>query len=146
MLGNPRQAKFVYEYIKDGDAKRALLAAGWQGKNVATAASRLLHKPGIRREIESELENIRDATRVTKAYVVAKLKKVAERSMQEEPVYEWNGREKVPTGEYQFDSQGANKSLELLGKSLGIFIDKQVNINISLEDILNASHQLDSGR
>jgi phage terminase small subunit len=128
MLGNPRQQKFVYEYIKDGDAKRALTAAGWTGKNVSVAASRLLKKPGIRREIESELENIRDATRVTKAYVVSKLKRVGERA------------------EAIDDLMSANKSYELLGKSLGIFIDKQMNINISLEDILNASHQLDSGR
>lgn len=146
MLGNPRQAKFVSEYLKDGNASRALTVAGWTGKNVSGAASRLLHKPGIRAEIQSELENIREATRVTKTYVVANLKRVAERSMQATPVMIRQGNEWVESGEYQFDSTGANKSLELLGKSLGIFIDKQVNVNVSLEDIISAARQLDASR
>lgn len=146
MLGNPRQAKFVFEYLKDGDGKRAILACGVKCKNPSAVAYRLLKKPGIQAEIRHELENIRDATRVTKSYVVANLKRVSERCMQAEPVLKWNGREMEETGEYQFDSMGANKSLELLGKTLGIFVDKSVNVNMTLEDLINASRQLDASR
>jgi phage terminase small subunit len=35
-----------------------------------------------------------------------------------------------PTGEYKFDSAGANRSLELIGKELGMFVErKQIEMN-----------------
>ena len=42
------------------------------------------------------------------------------------PVMEWDPDEKckVETGEYVFDSKGALKALELIGKHLGMFEDK----------------------
>jgi len=40
--------------------------------------------------------------------------------MQAVPVV-MNGKK---TGEYKFDSQGANKALHLIGKDLGMFVDK----------------------
>lgn len=143
MLGDPRIARFVTEYLRHGDGKKALITCGWQGKNPGTAANRLLRKPGVRREIMRELENVRDATRVTKSYVVAHLKRVAERSMQEVPVLDSEGNE---TGEYKFDSSGANRSLELLGKTLGIFIEKQITVTMSLEELVTESMKLTEAR
>lgn len=133
MLANPRQSLFVTEYLKDGDKNRAARVAGVRCKNISTAASRLLKRPGIRAEIEFELNNIREATRVTKSFVVANLKRVAERAMRAQPVLDAEGNE---TGEFKFDSAGANRALELLGKSLGIFIDRQVSVTMTLEQLL----------
>ncbi len=39
-------------------------------------------------------------------------------------------------GEYTFDSIGANKALELLGKTLGIYIDKTNNTLNTNTDLL----------
>jgi hypothetical protein len=58
---------------------------------------------------------------VTVDYVRDSLKEVAERCMQTIPVLDGNGE---PTGEYKFDSSGANRALELLGKHLKMFTDK----------------------
>jgi hypothetical protein len=42
--------------------------------------------------------------------------------MQHEPVLNAKGEE---TGEYRFDSKGANQALGLLGKELGMFVDRK---------------------
>jgi len=64
---------------------------------------------------------------VDRAWVLSRLMKVADRCMQAEPVTNRQGDE---TGEYKFDSAGANRSLELLGKELGMFVErKQIQMN-----------------
>ena len=59
-------------------------------------------------------------------YVISSLKEVAERCMTAVPVEAWDSDAKcmMPTGEWKFEHSGANKSLELLGKHLGLFTDK----------------------
>ena len=52
---------------------------------------------------------------------------------------EWDyGEQKlVPTGEYQFDSSGANKATELIGKHLGMFketIKHEGSMNVTFID------------
>jgi phage terminase small subunit len=62
-----------------------------------------------------------------KTWVIERLMQVTERCMQAEPVLDNKGK---PTGEYKFDAAGANRSLELLGKEIGMFASKaEVNIN-----------------
>src|SRR5262249_36874925 len=46
-----------------------------------------------------------------------------ERSMQIRPILDAKGE---PTGEYRWDGSVANKALELLGKELGMFVEKRV--------------------
>jgi phage terminase small subunit len=51
------------------------------------------------------------------------------------PVEKWDHAQKcmVETGEYMFDSQGANKSAELIGKHLGLFKEKvEINGDLSI--------------
>ncbi len=64
--------------------------------------------------------------------------------MQAEPVLDRKG---APTGEYKFDSAGANRSLELLGKELGMFGEKRPSRDnpleeMSEEDLLNLAADL----
>lgn len=58
----------------------------------------------------------------TKAWVTAKLQSVVNRCMQAEPVKDAEGN---PIGEYKFNAGGANKALELLGKELGMFVERR---------------------
>ena len=51
-------------------------------------------------------------------WVISRYMKVVERCMQAEPVYDKQGN---PTGEYRFDSTGANNALRALGDTLGLF-------------------------
>lgn len=79
------------------------------------------HYPTVSAAIEElEAEAIREAG-ITRISVLRRLNQVADRCMQAEEVRDRQGN---PTGEYQFDSAGANRSLELLGKYHKLFTEK----------------------
>lgn len=58
---------------------------------------------------------------VSHAFVLDRLKENVERCMQKEPVKNGRGEE---VGEWKYNASGANKALELLGRSIGLFADK----------------------
>lgn len=57
-------------------------------------------------------------TGLDREWVISRLMTVAERCMQAEPVLDKTGE---PTGEYKFDSSGANQALKMLGDTMGMF-------------------------
>ena len=117
-----KQERFCQEYIIDGNATRAALAAKYSENSAASIGSENLQKPEIIARIR-ELEADRMArTRITQDWVVKKLAQNVERAMQAEPVFDAEGK---PTGEYLYQGQAANKALELLGKTHGMFTDRQ---------------------
>lgn len=79
------------------------------------------HNPRVAAAIEElEAATVIEAG-ITRLSVLRRLNKVADRCMQAEEVRDRKGE---PTGEYQFDSAGANRALELLGKYHKLFTDK----------------------
>lgn len=78
----------------------------------------------------SELKQSRTArTEITADYVLYGLKEVAERCLQRVPVMEFDYVNKAMAqktdgegnGVWEFDSSGANRAFELLGKHVGLF-------------------------
>jgi hypothetical protein len=61
--------------------------------------------------------------------VISRLKENADRAMQAVPVLDKDGKE---TGEFTWNPNAANRSLELIGKELGMFVDRK---QISVEDL-----------
>jgi phage terminase small subunit len=133
----PRHQEFVNEYLSDPElnATRAYLKVYPKSSEAAArrSASDLLTRADIQAYVG---ERIKERTRrmeaekgVTQDFVVMGLKEVAERCMQRVPVMRWDREEKAHVqvtdeqgeGVWQFDSSGANRSLELLGKHLGVF-------------------------
>lgn len=101
------------------------------GKTVSRGAgSHYEKKPHVKARIDMLRQEIAERAvekaSVDRAWVLAKLKQNAMRCMQEEPVMK-NG---VPSGEWKFDSTGANRALELIGRELGMFVErKQIDMN-----------------
>jgi phage terminase small subunit len=124
----PKQEMFVKEYLVDLNATQAYLRAGYKcNEEVARRnASRLLTKADVARAIEEANQKRAEKLELTAEWVLENLKNVAVRCQQAEPVmvFDYSTKEMVETGEYQFDSKGANRALELIGKHLGIFEDK----------------------
>ena len=54
--------------------------------------------------------------------MLERLKENVERSMQAKPILDKEGR---PTGEYRYEAAAANRALELIGKEIGMFFDRQ---------------------
>lgn len=138
-----KQQRFINEYIIDLNATAAYKRAygNVSDSTAGVNANRLLKNAKIKVEINKRIQERAKNTGITANYVLSSLKNVADRCMQAEPVLDKEGN---PTGEYKFDSSGANKSLELLGKHLKLFTDKveqntelSGNITIKLEGELD---------
>ena len=112
-----KRRRFVDEYIIDCNGTQAAIRAGYAPKAANEQAARLLANASIKAAVEEKLAEIRRKNEITADWVVDKAKKIIERCMQAEPVYDNEGN---PTGEYKFDSSGANGSLKILAKYLGM--------------------------
>jgi phage terminase small subunit len=117
----PKQKKFCEEYLIDLNATQAAVRAGYSPRTANPQAARLLANVSVKQYIQSKQDKLQAQTEITQEFVLSSLQKVALRSMQAEPVLDRDGNE---TGAYVFNAAGANKSLELLGKHIGLFTDK----------------------
>ena len=111
-----KKNKFVAAIVDGKNRHEAARAAGYSDKTVPV----LMANPQIQSQIESGLSDAAISAGVSRAWVITRLKEVAERCMQSRPVLDKMGRE---TGLYVFDASGANRSLELIGKHLRVFGD-----------------------
>jgi phage terminase small subunit len=134
ILTNPRHERFAQELAKGKSQSEAYELAGWKGgqKN----AHRLGKDEGILRRVAELLaerdETARKATEkaverlaIDRGWVIGKLVENVERAMQAVPVTRKENGDEVCTGEYRYEGSVANRALELLGKELGMFIDRK---------------------
>lgn len=103
--------------------------AGYAGNDntCRVEASKLLKNPNIIAYIDMRREEMKERTSITVEFIVENAKKVLEKSLQEIPVmqYDYDAGCKKPTGEYVFDSKGANGALKILGDTIGAFKEKK---------------------
>ena len=74
---NPRQQRFVEEYLIDLNGYRAAVRAGYAEKGARNIASRLLRKPEITEAVEKAKEERRERLRITADRVLAELARLA---------------------------------------------------------------------
>lgn len=103
---SPKMALFVDEYLIDFNASQAVLRAGYKTRNRNRMAAELLRHPLVKREIQKRLEERKERMEVTQDYVLTKLMSIVEETEKGNP-------------------QAALRGLELLGKHLGLYKDKQ---------------------
>lgn len=121
-----KQKLHIQEYLVDLDAKASAIRAGYSLSWAKSKAAQALAKPAMAAALTEAMAERSKRTEITQDWVLANLKEVAERCMQAVPVtrFDKDKRESVETGEWEFDSTGANRSLELIGKHLGMFKEK----------------------
>jgi len=131
----PKQERFCMEYMICMNATSAAKSAGYKSSD---SGYHLMCNPLIKERIEILKSQIVASQLVTIEYILSGLTEVVDRCLQKEPAYIWDPikhcRVQAKTTDdkpiYQFDSQGANKALELLGKYAGLFDkDNQQRIN-----------------
>lgn len=127
----PRRELFCQEYIKDRNATQAAIRAGYSVNSADVEGTRLLGNDRVSERISALSVDVAKRNGITQDWVIQNLKSVAERCMQKEAVLDKAGNE---TGEYVFQANGANKSLELLGKTAGLFNDK-LDVNVTKKNI-----------
>jgi phage terminase small subunit len=113
-----KQELFVAEYIVDFNGADAVRRAGYNA---------LLAKPEIQEAIAKGMEQRVKRVKVDADWVLTSAKQVFDRCMQVEQVFDRKGEPvlvETPTGElvpaFTFDSAGANRALELVGKHVDV--------------------------
>lgn len=126
-----KQKMFCKEYLVDFNGTQAAIRAGYSKKTANEQASRLLTKVNVQTYLKQLIEKRNERTKITQDEVIADIIKVKDRCMQNEAVLDKEGNE---TGIYKFDSNGANKALDMLMKHTGGYEtdNKQKAFNISV--------------
>src|SRR5216683_591617 len=125
VLRNPRHEQFAQLVATGKPPAEAYVCVGFSKAGAAASATRLLRNAPVRARVEELQHGVAQAaaTRaaIDREYVLAGLKENYRRAMQQEPVLDSKGR---PTGEYTYHGSVANRALELMGKELGMFVER----------------------
>lgn len=161
MALTPKQARFVHEYLVDLNATQAAIRAGYAPRTARIIAAENLSKPNIQEAIQTERARITERTDISIDRLVRALSAVVfcdiavfyETKEDEDGIhFEVKALEDIPA-ELRGIIQGIRrtragdeyvlpdklKALELLGKHLGLFDEKQQDsgvIRIELSDEL----------
>ncbi len=125
----PKQRCFVDEYLIDLNATQAAIRAGYKHPDIGR---QLLTKTHVSHAIEKAMTERSERLEVTQGEVIGDLREIRDRCLQRiRPVMERgiNGKfvqAKDENGNllFDFDSNGATKAVELLGKHIGLFTTK----------------------
>ena len=101
-----KMLRFVDEYMIDLNACAAVLRAGYKTRNRDVMAAQLMQHPLVKREIANRTAERREKMELSAEYVIHKLINIVENTDEGNP-------------------QAALRGLELLGKHLGLFKDRQ---------------------
>lgn len=130
-LGNAKHERFAQELASGKTADESYQLAGFvANRHNAAALARKEHIKTRVSELLAEREQIHgqataqaiERAGLTKEWVITRLRENAERALQAIPVLDSDGE---PTGEYKYEGSVANRALELLGKELGMFIERK---------------------
>lgn len=105
----PLQELFVSEYLKDFNASKAVLRAGYNSGNPNNMGSQLLNTPHVRARIQKVIEERKEKSFVNEDYVLRKIVNTLEKCEKDE----------------NFNATAVLRAAELLAKHLGMFVDKQ---------------------
>lgn len=144
-LENQRHERFAQELAKGKSADEAYVTAGYkqnrgnastlkQDQSILARVSELLEE---RESIHAQAtaEAIK-STALTKEWVIETLKENVARAMQATPVRSDDEGEAI--GEYQYQGSVANRALELLGKELGMFVERTQNENVNTNYVVSS--------
>lgn len=129
---NEKQRRFVDEYLIDMNGKQAAIRAGYSTATAEVQASRLLSQDKVKAALETARTKLAKRTEIDQDYVVSVIQQTIQRCAQAVPVTDSQGNPVlVETADgkvapaYKFDATNVLKGAELLGRTLGIFIDKK---------------------
>jgi phage terminase small subunit len=133
ILENARHERFAQELAAGKTATEAYVLAGYK-PNDGNAAT-LKGNQRITERVAELQGRAAEGVVLTRQWVIERLIENANRAMQAEAVKNSDGE---ATGEYRYDGSVANRSLELLGKELGMFVDRSENTNVNTSYVVSS--------
>ena len=110
--------RFADKYFETLNGKESAIYAGFSEDTAKQQAWQLLQREDIQEYLQKIREKYAIKSGISKQWIVERFKHISDACIQAEPVFDSDGN---PIGEYRFDSSGANKSTEMLGKIIGVF-------------------------
>lgn len=124
VLTNKKQERFAIELAKRTPQGQAYELAGYKRNDAH--ASRLAKDGKIMARVAELQERVTakvvERVTINRIWVLDMLRENLERALQHKAVLDTEGN---PTGEYRYEGNVANRALELIGKELGMFIDRK---------------------
>ena len=117
-----KQLLFCQYYIINLNATEAAKKAGYSEKTARSIGQRLLTKVDITAEVQRLKSKVSESLRIDAEWVLKRFTDISNRCMTAEPVMVRDSEGNlVESGEYKFDSSGANKATENIAKHVGFF-------------------------
>ena len=138
---NNRQQLFCEEYLKDLNATKPAIRAGYSEKTAYSQGQRLLKNVEIKNRLQEIREKIQDENIATIKDIEEFLSLSLNGEMEEEVisvVAEIEGSSKVVKTKKQISLRDRIKAAELLGKRYGLWTEKQevdINLPTFIDDI-----------
>lgn len=110
--------RFADKYFETLNAKESAIYAGFSEATAKQGGYNLLQRDEIQNYLKELRAEYAEKSGISKQWIIERFKTISDRCVQEEPVFDSNGK---PTGEYRFDSSGANNATAHLGKIIGVF-------------------------
>lgn len=125
-LKNPRHELFCREYIVDYNGRQAAIRAGYSDSSAGNQASRLLTNDDVLARVRELQKEQMERLSLNADMVILEILDTYRSCRQGTPVLQRNQTtgKWEESGIYQFDSHGALKALEMLGRHLGVFEKK----------------------
>lgn len=126
---SPKKERFLQEYLVDLNGKQACIRTGYSKNSAEVTASRLLSDANVKLRLAELMAERVERTQIDADFVLAGIKETAERCLQRRPVLDWDyenrcmvqRKDENDNNLWMFDSSGANRAFELLGKHIGLF-------------------------
>ena len=124
-----KQALFCQEYIIDLNATQAAIRAGYPETSARSVGCENLTKPDIQDYISELKEGRSISLDLDAKWVLMRFKTISDRCSQAEPSMVYDPVNKCMVQDttedgqslFKFDSAGANKATEMIGKHIGFF-------------------------
>ena len=126
LLENPRHERFAQELAAGKSANEAYAAAGFKPND--GNCIRLKGNERVQARVAELQGRAAEGVVLTRQWVIERLVENANRAMQAEQPMDADGQ---PTGEFKYEGSVANRALELLGKELGMFVERTENLNVT---------------
>ncbi len=117
-----KQIQFVQEYLIDLNATQACIRAGYSQGNADKIGSELLGKTRVSEAIQMALKERSKRVEITADKVLTHLEEVRCIAMKRVPMFDRGGNQ---IGEDLNDKNSALKAIELLGRHLGMWLDRK---------------------
>ena len=126
-----QKKRFADKYFETLNGSESAIYAGYSEATARQIAHNLLQEPAVKGYLSRLRSKYAEKSGISKQWIIERFKTISDRCVQEEPVFDSNGQ---PTGEYRFDSSGANNATAHLGKIIGVFEkdNEQSKINLSI--------------